>query len=438
MIALVRSLTSTYSLTVGKLPARHQTVLRGVVTLVDQGVASGCNFATTVIIGRTCLPEELGRYALGFSIMVALLGLPRALVWTPYVSYYPRLSASHRRSYTGSMMFAQLVISLLAGVLVSLAGCLLTWMNALEGFGPVAIALGPAIALSLGREHIRRICFAKLQMGQALGVDLAASSLQLGGLAFLATVGYLNAATAWTAIALACAPVVLAWAWMTRASWRFDWSRLRPDTARNWSYARWLLGEAGIQAVTDMWYPWAVLLLWGAAAVGTFSAALGIVNLANPLLMAVSNFIAPHAAHVLADRGVAAMRRMLTRFTALLAIPMGALTLLIILGSETLIGSIFGHDFVGAGPVMAALSLAVWVDALSVPFYAGNIALGHGRSLVVAMLIRMVCAVVLGTLLIGWHGALGVGYTLLVSNTAAGIWLWKSLHHDRKPTEVLL
>ena len=64
---------------------------QGALTLADQAVVSGTNFLTTVILGRACLQHELGLYAMGFSLVVVLMGISRALIWMPYTTHSPHL-----------------------------------------------------------------------------------------------------------------------------------------------------------------------------------------------------------------------------------------------------------------------------------------------------------------------------------------------------------
>ena len=112
MLALIQSL---------KLPgcgvferlreACGQKSRRGVViTLADQVIVSATSFLTTICLGRNCLPDELGLYSIGFSLSVAILGLPKALVWTPYTTFLPPMSEEERRWYSGSTLAHQVIV----------------------------------------------------------------------------------------------------------------------------------------------------------------------------------------------------------------------------------------------------------------------------------------------------------------------------------------
>ena len=56
--------------------ATHAAAGRGLLLVADQGVASATNFLTTIMIGRACLPEELGLYSLAFSLSIVLMTVP--------------------------------------------------------------------------------------------------------------------------------------------------------------------------------------------------------------------------------------------------------------------------------------------------------------------------------------------------------------------------
>jgi len=55
-----------------------------IITIFDQEIASGTNFITGVIIGRTRAKEEFGFYVLAFIIITSLFGVQKALISAPY------------------------------------------------------------------------------------------------------------------------------------------------------------------------------------------------------------------------------------------------------------------------------------------------------------------------------------------------------------------
>ena len=64
--------------------------------MVDQGVVSAARFVTNVVIGRACGKEELGLYALGFSVLLLVVCAQESLVTTPYTVFGNRLRGRRR------------------------------------------------------------------------------------------------------------------------------------------------------------------------------------------------------------------------------------------------------------------------------------------------------------------------------------------------------
>src|SRR5437764_1423163 len=75
-----------------------------VLAMVDQGVVSAARFGTNVVIGRVCGKEELGLYALGFSVLLLVVCAQEALVTTPYTVFGNRLAGTRRAARAGSAL----------------------------------------------------------------------------------------------------------------------------------------------------------------------------------------------------------------------------------------------------------------------------------------------------------------------------------------------
>src|SRR5205085_9544814 len=106
-----------------------------------------------------------------------------------------------------------------AASIVVLALCAL--VLSARGAGPemlgIAWAVVGVIPFVLIREFGRRYAFARLQMAQALILDVAVAAIQLAALAWLGWSGGLTAVTACIALGGACGLTALAWLYLARA-----------------------------------------------------------------------------------------------------------------------------------------------------------------------------------------------------------------------------
>jgi O-antigen/teichoic acid export membrane protein len=393
---------------------------RSFALLVDQAIASGTNFLTTLVIGRTCLPDELGMYVLGFSLAVMSLRIPKALIWTPYVAFTPSMTDEDRRLYSGSTLFHQMFFAAAAATVVFAIGA--SMLRGTGGLGSVFVVLGPAIALMLMREHVRRVCFARLRVGDALMIDAAVGVLQTAGMLALALSGQLTAARAFAVIAVASAPTLAVWFLMNRQSMRFRRQRVVSDLARNWSFARWLLAGAIVVGTIAVMEPWALSLMHGTFAAGIFAAGLSIVSLMNPLMMGFQNFFGPQAAHTFAKEGTPGLRRIVIRSTLIVTAVAGVILLGIGTWSEHLLTLLYGAKFAGYGGVVTALVLPTMVELVMLPTASALVALNRGDVMLKSHLVQLALSLTVGMWCIHQFGPQGVGYGASVSYSGAGLW----------------
>jgi hypothetical protein len=82
--------------------------------LADQAVVSGTSFITTIVIGRWCLPSELGIYSLGISLLVSWLAVQESVISLPYIIYRQRPVQGTPPEHAGSSLAHNALLSVLA------------------------------------------------------------------------------------------------------------------------------------------------------------------------------------------------------------------------------------------------------------------------------------------------------------------------------------
>jgi O-antigen/teichoic acid export membrane protein len=431
MMELIRSqaakLPTTWEGWVDLLRARlaHKATTQGVASLVDQVVASGTNFLTTIIIGRACLPEELGRYALGFTLVITLMSFPRSLIWTPYTTFMPRLDDAGRKLFSGSALVHQLIMCLVMGVAVTAAGgAMASFGGKGSGVGMVLVVLGPVMGLMLLREHIRRVSFSRLRVGDALALDVGVAVIQIGGMALLAQLGLLTSVRAYLVIAAATAPAVAVWLFASRRTMAFSRRAAIADFKQNWNFARWILTSAVVAGFTMAFYPWVLTLFHGTGAAGVYAAAMMVVSLTNPLVLGYSNFFAAHASHVYADEGARGLVPLVMRASLLMALICGLFAAVVIFWGEEILYVFYGAKYAGNGSVVAVMVLGDIAEVVTLPLTLGLMAIGRGDVFFKAHLIRLVLAATLGLWIIQQFGPLGAAYASLIAGLGASVWQW--------------
>jgi O-antigen/teichoic acid export membrane protein len=88
---------------------------------VDQGMVSGVNFLTGILIARYLGIAEFGRFSLVWLVVLFINSIQIALVVSPMNSIGPKQEADAELAYYGAVLIQQVVISLVAAFLIFFA-----------------------------------------------------------------------------------------------------------------------------------------------------------------------------------------------------------------------------------------------------------------------------------------------------------------------------
>ena len=413
-----------FSLTAAPKTALHQ----GFLSLADQAVASITNFVTGVIIARSSSKEEFGLYMLGFSLILLVTDLQTSLIATPYMVYAPRLKGRAHALYSGSTLIHQVVFSLLGMLALGCAAITSRFGIGPRGLGPVLWALGAMVGLIMLREFVRRICFAGLKLRSVLVFDICIGLVQVGGLLLLAHFGVLSASVAYLLIGPVCGIAALAWLWLEKDFFHLQLAQSVVDLKTNWTFGRWVFASGLVYTASANLYPWLLAFFHGPAAAGVFAACVGVVSASNPALLGLQNFLGPKTAHEFAAKGQRALRRLVLKISAMLAVPVGLLTMVLILWGDRFVALLYGKRYAGNGLVVAVLAVNLLFTALGFSFSRALLAMERARVDFVLNLVALVIMLTLGLWLVQTHGALGaaiglVGATFATTLVKAGIFL---------------
>ncbi len=392
--------------------ALHQ----GIISLADQAVASATNFATGIIIARACSKEELGLYMLGFSLILLMTDFQTSLITTPYMVFAPRLKGRAHALYTGSTLIHQLAFCLLTMFGVACGAFAVSRGMGPRGLGPVLWALSIVIALIMLREHARRVSFARLRLVTAFLFDTSIAVGQICGLLLLARFGLLSANRAFWVIGSVCGIAVLGWLWSDRECYHPRVSEALADLKKNWVFGKWVFASGLVWTVGMNLYPWFLAHFHGAASVGVLAACSGVVSAGNPALLGIQNLVGPKIAHEYAEQGPKALRQMVLRITAAVALPVSLLCLALIVWGGRLVPLLYGRQYAGNGLVVAILALNVLVAVPAFSFSRALYAIERADLEFRVNFAALFMLVALGFWLVRDFGLLGAAIGFLAAN----------------------
>jgi O-antigen/teichoic acid export membrane protein len=394
--------------------ALHQ----GILSLADQAVASATNFATGIIIARTCTQEELGLYMLGFSVILLVTDMQTSLISTPYMVYAPRLKGRAHALYTGSTLLHQLSFSLVVVCALTCVAFVATMGAGPRGLGPVLWALVASLAFVLLREYARRVCFARLKILTAFLFDTCIAVGQIGGLLLLARYHSLSASRAFWMIGSACGVALMWWLWSDREFYHPRIIESRADLKKNWAFGKWVFASGLVWAISMNLYPWFLAAFHGAASTGVWAACLGVVFVGNPALLGIQNLVGPKIAHEYAAAGPQALRRLVLTITSAISLPVSLLCFALVLWGGRLMTLLYGSQYVGNSRVVAILALSLLISA---PAFSFSRALYATERADLDFLVNFAALFVMATLgfwLVRAFGPLGAAFGLLGGNFA--------------------
>lgn len=404
------------------LRARAATLLdsglgKVVLLLGDQGVVSGTNFLTTILIGRFAGKAELGLYSLAFTLYLAAMNFQTALISSAYIVYAPHREGDARRRYAGSVLTHQIALACLAGLVLLVAASALHWTQREPTLVPVIAVLGVATAFMLLKEFSRQISFADLRPLDAVLVDGLSAALHLGGLGALAAYGLLSSERVYLVIGAAWGVGGLLWLGARRRNFSPRRSDIVTDLAHNWRYTRWIAAQNVVYIASIQIFPWFLYTLRDEEANGILAACMGVLFFSNPFVLGLGNFIAPKTVHALKEEGLAGMNRFVNKALLFFGGSMGAFALLMIFGGELILTLLYGASYQGYGAVMGILGVSQWIWAVTMPTNYGLNALERPDVAFKSQSLAMVFTLTAGYYLVHRFGVAGVAGSYLANNT---------------------
>lgn len=257
----------------------------GFWTLLDQGAISLGTFLVNIQLARELDAAEYGTFALLLGGFFLFQHFNVSLIYYPLML---KLSGGkHERS--SDLVFVSLILTALSTSAFSavVTSCLIV-------FGRSDIAFAAAVYLVLWQlqDALRRALLAQFSHQTAAIADGVTYIGAAAGIAILADFHSLSVSNALFAMAGTCALAIAVQVFQRPPTFP------RGGNARDllhgfWTHGKWAFVNGVILIVTVQAFPWALTMLDGPAAAAAFQAVLNVANLANPIVLGLSNIIMP-------------------------------------------------------------------------------------------------------------------------------------------------
>lgn len=394
------------------------------MALADQAVVSAASFLTTVMIARWTIPNELGLYSIGISLLVSSLVVQESLISMPYTIQQHR-AAGTPAEHAGSSLTYSALLSALGIVVLAVTALAFSASGADPRLRAMIWTLAGVLPFALLREFARKFSLAHLHTGQALVLDSSVAAIQLAGLGWLGWTGRMSSATACAVLGIACASTAIVWLCFSRSKFAIRWDQVLTTTRQSWGLGKWLFAGQITVSVQGYMTHWLLALIIGTTATGVFAACMSVVLFANPLITGISNIMTPRAVLVLKEGGGALLRRQIIRDALLLGAVMTLFCIVVLFVGDDVMHLLYrGKGYEGQGRTVAVLAVALLASAVGTPASIALASMERARAIVWAGLVGAVITGVLVWLLMVEWGLLGAACGFLAGNVAGAVGRW--------------
>jgi O-antigen/teichoic acid export membrane protein/tRNA A-37 threonylcarbamoyl transferase component Bud32 len=395
-----------------------------VLALADQAVVSAASFLTTVVIARWTIPNELGLYSIGISLLVSSVSIQESMISLPYTIQQHRAPGTPAE-HAGSSLTHSTLLSALGVVILVVTALALSASNAEPQLRAMTWTLAGVLPFAFLREFARKFSLAHLHTGEVLILDSAVAAIQLAGLGWIGWTGRMSSATACVALGVACASGAIVWLCLSRGKFSIRRDHVLKTARQSWGLGKWLFaGQITVSVQGYMAY-WLLALLVGAAATGVFAACMSIVSFGNPLITGLSNIMTPRAVLALKDGGGVLLRRQIIRDALLLGAAMTLFCMVALFVGDDVMRLLYhGREYEGQGHTVTVLAIALLASAVGTPASNALAGMERPRAIVWAGSVGVVLTAVLVWFLIIEWGLVGAAYGFLLGNVAAAVGRW--------------
>jgi O-antigen/teichoic acid export membrane protein len=405
--------------------------------LLDQGLVSGANFVTNILLARAFGIQEYGVFALAWMSVLFANSLQYALIVTPMTSVGPKQEPEERRSYYGAVLLQEIIFAIMAALIMIVSVRLSTRYFSQWGIGNLALPLSGATLAYLLQDFLRRYFFCTGQSVRALVTDAASYLSQLPIIFWILHShghGWKLPVILWIIAATSFAGFIACMPWYESIT--IDAQSIRRIFVRHWRISRWLAPTAFMQWGAGNLFLMAAPVYYGAAASALLRAAGNIVGVAHVWFLGLDNVVPAQAARLMRIDGIDGMLRYIKK----IVLQWGGVTLgftgIIACFPSLWLRLSYGTKYASDGSVLRLYALLYVFIFFSGPLCAGLQALEYTAPIFWAYPAMIVFSVALAgpsARRLGLNGVLlGMCAVQFIFQSVIGVAFWLRVRHIRR------
>lgn len=332
--------------------------------MLDQGMVSGFNFITGLILARYLGLAEFGRFTLAWMTIEFLLTFQQCLIVAPMMSIGPKTDPTQQRKYFGAVLAQQGLFAVAS--LLLFFGCIMV-AHSLQPDWTLGEMILPLLVAGFAvqfQNYFRRYLFTNNRGKFAFLIDLIRYPGQAAVLLALMLTTSLDATDAlWIYAATSGAAAVIGALLLDRVEWEYD--LFLTTLRRHWQFAKWfLLSEIMRWGTINLFFAVAGAVL-GTVAVGAIRAAQLVLGFCNILIFGIENFAIVRASQHYREGGATALLTYIKRLTFYGGLLVGAIALIAAVAPGFWL-SLIKSEYMDYGYIV------VWWSALHLVLFVGT------------------------------------------------------------------
>ncbi len=293
-------------------------VSKGGLAILDQGLISGSNFLTSVLLARWLMPEQYGAYAVAFGVYVLLNVVYQSIVLEPMTVFGGSSYRNCLRGYLGSVLWIHTTVSLAILIVFGVSAFGAQRFSHSVGLAGALAGVTIASPWILGFAMARRSFYLELSPAKAALGAFVYSTFSIVGLYILNHYAILSAFTAFALMGLAAMATTIYL--FVRLRVELKKTKIVPPPPReawkrHWGYGRWALASSIAGWIPAyVYYP----LLSGFGNIAHSGQLKALMNLTLPMEQtkaALGMLLLPYAARVHGEEGKASASKLSIRLT---------------------------------------------------------------------------------------------------------------------------
>lgn len=392
--------------------------------LADQGMVSGSNVLTGILLARFLGADGFGIYSLAWAILLFVASVHLPLIVGSMMSIGPKHSAEEAPSYYGAVIVQNLAVAVIGAAIViistEVSGVLVPAWNIQH----LALPLGMATFATVWQEFFRRYFFTRGRPSAAFAVDATRYVIQIGSLlgCFYWAPRLVDAGVAlWIIAGAAALPAIISLKFL--GTIRYRASVIKTITVRHYHASKWMVLSQPVEWASEYAFMFATGTFLGTASVGALRASQNVAALTNLLFLGLLNVVPARAARHLHEGGKAAMSGYLQRVTLVGTAATVAICLVLAATPGFWLHLFFGGQFAQYGEILRWWTLYYVANFFALPLRSGFRALEKTRPVFIAWLPAAGFALLSAGLLIPWFGLRGAVIGAVITKTIATAWL---------------